>query len=119
MMIRVEAVSTAAFNKWVAGQQPMARSDDSVSSGRNRFLEMACANCHTIRGTEASGKFGPDLTHLMSRQTLASGVIENNRDNLTRWIANPEQVKPGCRMPNMRLSDADVKSIVDYLMTLE
>jgi cytochrome c oxidase subunit 2 len=82
-------------------------------------MELACANCHTIRGTEANGKFGPDLTHLMSRKTLAAGVMDNNRDNLTRWIANPEQDKPGCRMPNMRLSDADTRSIVNYLLTLE
>ncbi len=119
MLIRVDAVSPESFSQWVAAQQQMARLDDAVSAGRQRFLEMACANCHTIRGADARGKFGPDLTHLMSRKTLASGIIENNRDNLTRWISHPEQVKPGCRMANMRLSDADVKNIVDYLMTLE
>lgn len=119
MLIRVEAVSTDEFAEWVASQKRPARSDDSVSSGRQRFMELACANCHTIRGSQADGKFGPDLTHLMSRKTLAAGVIKNDRDNLTRWIANPAQIKPGCRMPNMRLSPADVTGIVDYLQTLE
>jgi cytochrome c oxidase subunit 2 len=119
MLIRVDAVSPEQFSQWVAAQQQTARNDSAVSQGRTRCMEMACANCHTIRGTRASGKFGPDLTHLISRKTLASSVIENNRDNLTRWIGDPQQVKAGCRMPNMRLSDTDTKSLVDYLLTLE
>jgi len=82
-------------------------------------MEMACMNCHAIRGTRAVGEFGPDLTHLMSRKTICAGLVENNRENLTRWITNPDDLKNGCRMPDMRLTDADVKSIVDYLLTLE
>ncbi|MCA9168587.1 MAG: cytochrome c oxidase subunit II [Planctomycetales bacterium] len=119
MLLRIESVSQAAFAQWVEHQQADANHDPAVEIGRRQFMEMACMNCHTIRGTRASGRLGPDLTHLMSRKTLCAGIVENNRVNLTRWVTNPDNIKRGCRMPNMRLSDADVKSIVDYLTTLE
>jgi cytochrome c oxidase subunit 2 len=119
MLIRVDAVSPEAFTDWVAQQQRPANPVANGSPGHRRFMTLACANCHTIRGTEAVRRFGPDLTHLMSRTTLASGIMENNRENLTRWIADPNQDKDGCRMPDMRLSPSDVNQIVDYLVTLE
>ncbi len=119
MLIRVEAVSPEAFAQWVRRQRTPAREDASVAPGRRRFMQLACANCHTIRGTAAKGRFGPDLTHLMSRETLAAGVMRNNRMNLTRWIADPAQDKAGCRMPDMRLSGEDIRQIADYLLTLE
>lgn len=119
MLIRVNAVSPADFEKWVAEQQQNAAVAQSVAAGRQIFMDQACANCHTIRGEPAVGKFGPDLTHLMSRHTIASGILENNRENLTAWLADPDQAKPGSRMPNMRLSPTEIKQLVDYLMTLE
>lgn len=119
MLIRVDAVSQDEFDKWVAKQKSDAVSDDSVVAGRDRFMEMACMNCHAIRGTPAVGEFGPDLTHLMSRKTICAGLVENNRENLTRWINEPDDLKNGCRMPDMRLTEPDVKLIVDYLLTLE
>ncbi|UUO06961.1 cytochrome c oxidase subunit II [Blastopirellula sp. J2-11] len=119
MLLRVTAVSPAEFEKWVAEQQRSAVVAASVDAGRQIFMDQACANCHTIRGEPAIGKFGPDLTHLMSRHTIASGVLENNRTNLADWLTNPDQAKPGSRMPNMRLSPTEVKQLVDYLMTLE
>ena len=119
MLIRVDAVSPKEFDEWVENQKADAVDDPSVAEGRGRFMEMACMNCHTIRGTAAKGKFGPDLTHMMSRKTLLSGLVENNRENLTEWIANPDDLKMGCRMPDMRLTDKDVKLIVDYLLSLK
>ncbi|GIW83259.1 MAG: cytochrome c oxidase subunit II [Gemmatales bacterium] len=118
MLIRVDVVSEAAFVQWVEQQKKPAAWNQAVQTGHDRFMELACANCHTIRGTDARGRFGPDLTHLMSRHALASGIMENTQANLTRWIKNPNLDKAGCRMPNMRLSDEDVQAIVDYLLTL-
>ena len=67
----------------------------------------------------ADGRFGPDLTHLMSRATLGSGVALNNRANLIDWIAHPDHFKPGARMPAMQLSPAQVERVADYLVSLE
>lgn len=119
MLLRATAVSPEEFKQWVAVHQQPARDDPSVAAGRELFMQLACANCHNIKGTQAHGKFGPDLTHLMSRQTLAAGVVPNNRDNLSQWVADPDAIKPGCNMPDMRLSKQQVTEIVDYLMSLE
>ncbi|MGC1363823.1 MAG: cytochrome c oxidase subunit II [Silvibacterium sp.] len=118
MLIRVYAQTPADFQKWVANQQKSAVKDPSVVQGRTVFEQNACINCHTIRGTVADGRFGPDLTHLMSRDTIASGTLPNTRADLERWIKNPDAYKPGCLMPTMKLSDQDVVQIVSYLETL-
>ena len=70
-------------------------------------------------GTPAKGKFGPDLTHLMSRQTIASGILPNNRQELREWIKDPQQLKPGNLMPNMQLTDKELDQVVSYLLTLK
>jgi cytochrome c oxidase subunit 2 len=72
-----------------------------------------------LGGTSAEGKFGPDLTHLMSRQTLGSGMIPNNRENLRAWIKDPQEIKPGCLMPSMQLGDSQLDAVVSYLFTLK
>jgi len=71
-------------------------------AGRHVFESTACLNCHAITGTNGTGRFGPDLTHLMSRHTLASGAAENTHDNLRLWIQNPDAIKPGSLMPAMK-----------------
>jgi cytochrome c oxidase subunit 2 len=75
-------------------------------------------NCHTITGTAANGKFGPDLTHLMSRKTIAAGVVENTEENLRLWVTSPDAIKPGALMPAMQLPKQDIDSLVAYLMSL-
>ena len=82
------------------------------------FETTACINCHTVRGTVANGRFGPDLTHLMSRSTIASGAAENTPDNLRLWLRNPDAIKPGSLMPAMQLSDADLDALVRYMQSL-
>ena len=72
-----------------------------------------------MRGTPAQGGYAPDLTHLMSRERLASGMIDNNEENLDRWIEDPQKVKPGCLMPAFGLSPRDRKLLVKYLLTLK
>ena len=82
------------------------------------FLAQSCVNCHTVRGTLARGNYAPDLTHLMSRATLASGIIENSPENLATWVRDPQTIKPGCLMPAFGLNDHDQELIVNYLLTL-
>jgi cytochrome c oxidase subunit 2 len=76
-------------------------------------------NCHQVDGTSANGHFGPDLTHLMSRSTIAAGAAENTHDNLRLWIQDPSAIKPGSLMPAMKLSDADLDAVVTYMETLQ
>lgn len=118
MLLRVEAKSRGDFDQWIAGQQKSAAVVPAVETGRKKFLSLGCVNCHAVRGTLAKGTFGPDLTHLASRATLGAGVAPMNRDNLIRWIRNPDDLKPGVNMPSMHLSDADIQLVVDYLLTL-
>ena len=118
MLIRVYAQTPADFQKWVANQEKPGVQDPSVAAGRAVFEHNACISCHTIKGTVAGGRFGPDLTHLMSRDTIAAGTLPNTRANLEKWVKDPDLYKPGCKMPAMKLSDQDVDHIVSYLVTL-
>lgn len=118
MLLRVYVQTPADFQKWIQQQQKPAVQDPSVVAGRAIFEQNACINCHAVAGTVANGRFGPDLTHLMSRDTIASGTLPNTRDNLEKWIKDPDAWKPGCLMPAMKLSDQDVAQITSYLVTL-
>jgi cytochrome c oxidase subunit 2 len=118
MLLRVSVDSPRDFDNWVRAQQQPAILDATVTAGRRVFETTACMNCHAIGGTVASGRFGPDLTHLMSRRTIASGAAPNTSENLRLWIENPEAIKPGSLMPPMKLSDADLDALVRYLQTL-
>jgi cytochrome c oxidase subunit II len=89
-----------------------------VMAGRQVFEHTACINCHTVSGTAADGRFGPDLTHLMTRTTIAAGAAENTPANLRLWLQDPDAIKPGSLMPAMKLSDADLDAVVSYMETL-
>lgn len=119
MLITVVVHPEEEFKEWVAHQKTDAIQDDSVAVGRDLFQRTACINCHTIRGTVANGTFAPDLTHLMSRSVIGSGVVSNTADNLAIWVYDPQILKPGCRMPSMKLTKQDVTEIVQYLLTLK
>jgi cytochrome c oxidase subunit 2 len=118
MLLRVYVDSSEDFAAWIRSQKQPAVLDADVTAGRRVFETTACINCHTVGGTVADGRFGPDLTHLMSRQTIASGAAENTKANLRLWIQKPDAIKPGSLMPAMQLSNADVDALVDYLETL-
>ena len=118
MLLRVYADTPAQFAAWVAQQKKPAIEDPSVEEGREVFLHNACVNCHTVSGTMANGRFGPDLTHLASRDTIASGSVQNTPANLRQWIDNPDSMKPGALMPPMHLNDHDLDAITAYLTTL-
>lgn len=118
MLLRVYVETQADFDRWIAHQREPAHPSDSTARGRRIFETTACINCHTVAGTVASGRFGPDLTHLMSRDTLAAGVVPNTRENLRRWIKDPDELKRGSLMPAMKLTDAELDEVTDYLESL-
>jgi len=119
MLLRVYVDTPENFAAWVKNQQQPAVSDASVAAGRHVFETQACMNCHTITGTAATGRFGPDLTHLMSRDTLASGAVTNTKENLHEWIRNPDTFKVGSLMPAMQLNDQQLDQVTAYLATLK
>jgi cytochrome c oxidase subunit 2 len=118
MLIRVVVDSPSDFDRWLESEQKPAVEDPAAGAGRSAFLAQSCVNCHQVRGTPAQGRYAPDLTHLMNRQTLASGMVENSPENLHRWVADPQQIKPGCLMPAFGLGDQEREDIVRYLLTL-
>jgi cytochrome c oxidase subunit 2 len=118
MLLRVVVDSPEDFESWLENERQPAAEDAAASTGRSAFLAQSCINCHRVRGTSARGSGAPDLTHLMSRKTLASGMVENTPENLRRWVADPKQIKPGCLMPAFGLTDRERNDIVRYLLTL-
>jgi cytochrome c oxidase subunit 2 len=119
MLLRVYVDTPEQYAAWVRNQQQPAVQDSSAAAGRRVFETQACMNCHSIRGTAATGHYGPDLTHLASRDTLASGMIPNNPANLKQWIKDPDSFKPGSLMPAMQLSDQQLDQVTAYLATLK
>ncbi len=118
MLLQVSVDSREDFAAWANAQKQPAKNDETVSAGRRVFETTACINCHAVTGTAATGRFGPDLTHMMSRSTIAAGAAENTPENLGMWIQDPEMFKPGSLMPAMKLSDSDLDALVHYLETL-
>src|SRR3984885_7735459 len=115
MLLRVYVQTRAEFDAWVRQQSQPAVVNETSSEGRHIFETTSCVNCHTIDGTAANGRFGPDLTHLMSRDTIASGATLNTPENLRAWIHDPNVLKPGCLMPAMGLSDPQLDAVTAYM----
>ncbi len=119
-------VQPAAYYPSAGGAKPVGAPMPGESSavaevlaGRQVFLTNACMNCHAIQGTAANGRFGPNLTHFGSRETLGSGAIINNMDNLTSWIRNPSGMKEGALMPPMQLTEPQLEQVSAYLTSLK
>jgi cytochrome c oxidase subunit II len=123
MLLRVYVHTPEDFERWVVSQRrapdtASAPVSDQAEAGRRVFETTACLNCHTVRGTVGDGRYGPDLTHLMSRETIASGAVPNSPETLKAWIRNPDHLKPGVLMPAMQLDEARLDALVAYLGTL-
>jgi cytochrome c oxidase subunit 2 len=118
MLLRVVVDPPEDFDRWLENEGKPAAEDAAAAAGRSAFLAQSCVNCHRVRGTPARGGYAPDLTHLMGRQTLASGMVPNTPENLRRWVADPQPIKPGCLMPAFGLGEQDRAEIVRYLLTL-
>jgi len=119
MLLRVIAHPPGDFEKWMAEQQKPAEQNPQMTEAKAMFESLSCINCHTVKGTPAVGKFGPDLTHLMSRETIGAGVLTNTAENLRNWINDPQVAKPGCYMPSMKLTDQELGQVVSYLESLK
>ena len=119
MLIQVVVQEPADFDKWVAEQQQAQAIPAEISTGQKRFQISGCWACHAVKGTRFNGKVGPDLTHLMSRRQLGSGVLDNTPANLKDWIVNPQQSKPGCLMPASKMTGQNLDDLVAYLETLK
>jgi cytochrome c oxidase subunit 2 len=101
------------------GTPAVIATDALTQQGQRIFEQASCAGCHTVRGTSAHGTLAPDLTHLMSRETLAAGAFANTPDNLAKWIRDPDALKPGTTMPAVPLGAADLRAVVAWLGTLQ
>ena len=119
MRLRVIVQTPADFDRWAAAQKaPPVEPGGDAASGKTAFTQLACVGCHTIRGV-SGGVIGPDLTHVGARHTIAAGLLPNTLENLTAWLRDPEAVKPGVKMPNLRLSEAEARSVATYLLSLK
>jgi cytochrome c oxidase subunit 2 len=109
------------FETWEKAQlvPAAAPSSDDAAKGLALFEQMSCVSCHTIKGTIASARVGPDLTHFASRRELGAGIVANTPTNLFRWLADPQQIKPGTKMPDYKFTNQQVTQLTDYIETLK
>lgn len=122
MAFAVEVMEPAAFSNWLDAQNRDARAPDHEQTrlGRQHFLAYGCGACHKVRGTEAVGAIGPDLTHVGGRRSLAAGTLPMNEAAMRKWIAHPQDVKPGALMPAFNwLREEESGAIAGYLLSLE
>ena len=119
MLLRVYADTPAEFATWKERESQPAVHDPNASAGEAVFEHNACISCHTIRGTNGTGRFGPDLTHIASRDTIASGAVPNTLANLRAFVNEPGHFKPGVLMPPMHLNERDLDAVTAYLATLK
>jgi cytochrome c oxidase subunit 2 len=120
MAFEVIAEPPGEFARWLVQQRDTAATptDAMARRGQEVFVTSPCVMCHTIGGTAAGSRIGPDLTHVASRRTLAAGTLPNTRGNLFGWITDPQAVKPGAKMPATALAPRDLAAVVAYLETL-
>jgi cytochrome c oxidase subunit 2 len=119
MAMRVDADPPAQFRKWLANEAKPLAAGVQQRPGFRAFTDGQCASCHTLRGTSARGRIGPDLTHLMSRKTLAALTIPNTPNYLGAWVIDPQQFKPGNKMPGLQLKGAEFTQLINFLRSLK
>jgi cytochrome c oxidase subunit 2 len=119
MRFEVVAQPEPEFEAWARSQRAPARAASGEAAvGERLFRTMTCVNCHSISGAAPGGNAGPDLTHFASRRRFGSGIVENTEFNLRRWLANPQEVKPGAKMPDFKLTADQIDAFVAYFETL-
>lgn len=121
MLFVVVAESNEQFLAWLDQQQQPARepATEITQQGFDVFMEAGCGTCHAISGTDATGDFGPNLTHLASRLTLGAGAVRNSTGTLAGWVVDPHGIKPGNLMPSADISGEDLQALLAYLESLE
>jgi cytochrome c oxidase subunit 2 len=120
MLLTVIAEPRRSFDAWQANmaRPAVAAASAKQREGRALFLSRGCGGCHQLRGTEARGTIGPDLTHLATRSTLAALTIPNTPSELAAWIREPQAIKPGNRMPDLGLSGSESQQVAAFLEAL-
>lgn len=120
MAFIVVAEPVEQFQRWIQGQRKPAPEPGTPAEQRGQqvFLGTTCVMCHTIRGTSAGSRVGPELTHVGSRMTLAAGTLPNTRGHLAGWVLDPQSIKPGNRMPANPLPRDDLDAVLTYLRSL-
>ena len=121
MSFFIVAESKEQFARWLTDQAKSAVEPGTPQAlrGQQVFMTHACVLCHSIRGTAAGSRVGPDLTHIASRATIAAGALPNSIGNLGGWILNPQSIKPGCRMPPNQLFGSELQDLLAYLEALQ
>jgi cytochrome c oxidase subunit 2 len=121
MALVVVAQPPADFEGWLTANRGAAPPPATPEQQRGKEVveRGPCATCHTIAGTSAGGRTAPDLTHIASRSAIGAGSVPNTRGYLAGWIADPQHIKPGSRMPPVGLNDEQLLAVVAYLETLK
>jgi cytochrome c oxidase subunit 2 len=121
MAFLVVAQPADQYAAWLSDQAQAALPPVTAAaeSGQQVFLGSACVYCHTVRGTNATGQVGPDLTHVGSRRTLAAATLFNGPGSLAGWVIDPQGVKPGNFMPPTDLSGQELQDLLAYLTSLQ
>lgn len=120
MALDVTVDTPADFSRWYAAQMkpPMPPTSGPALAGFKIFQTRQCASCHAIAGTPASGSVAPDLSHVASRRTIAAGTLRTSHANMTRWLKDPQEPKPGNNMPKVPLSPDELAAVTAYMETL-
>ena len=121
MRFTVTVESPDDFANWLNAQRQSSvpPATDAQKRGQRIFLTSSCTQCHTVQGTIAGGRVGPNLTHLASRPYIAAGSLLKTREHLQNWVTDPQQIKPGIRMPMNNYAPEDLSDLVDYLESLK
>jgi cytochrome c oxidase subunit 2 len=120
MRFSVIAESQQNFDAWMAGQSKPATAPrtELAQQGLNTFRDMSCINCHSISGASTAAHPAPDLTHFADRDMMGGGILSTTDANLHAWLKDPQAIKPGCLMPNLKLTDDQLDGLVSYLRSL-
>ena len=122
MLVTLVVHPTDQYAAWVDSAKKEAErlSSPETKAGRELFFSLPCVGCHTIKGTAAAGKVGPELTYVASKKSIAGGILSPvNEENLGKWLQNPPAIKPGTLMPNLGLSQQQISDLTSFLLTLK
>jgi cytochrome c oxidase subunit 2 len=118
MAMTIYADPPQRFSAWLRDEAKPLAASAQQSPGFQAFTQNDCGSCHTLRGTSARGNIGPDLTHLMTRKTLGALTIPNTPNDLTAWVRDPQQFKPGNKMPALNIPRRQLTQLIAFVRSL-
>lgn len=118
MRLDVIVVERNVFDEWLKKQERSVKK--TGSPGETAFVSNGCISCHTVRGISSLGKIGPDLTHVGSRKRIGSGILNNDANQIHRWIDEVDLIKPEAKMPSFKsLPIEERKALAKWLEGLK